>query len=109
LNPVDETSATLPKGWKSRLVNLPAGDTGGVSGLCLDPHDLAIAKYAACWEKDVVFTRELARRGIVSNDRLLTLVDETPVSEEIRQRIRAHIARDFVGILATGDRKRHTT
>jgi hypothetical protein len=94
-DPVDETTAILPKGWKSRLVNLPAGDTGGVAGLCLDPHDLAIAKYAAAREKDMVFTRELAGRGIVSKDRLLALLDQTPVSEEIRQRIRAHIAKDF--------------
>jgi hypothetical protein len=94
-DPVDETTATLPKGWKGRLVNLAAGDTGGVRGLCLDPHDLAIAKYAACREKDVVFTRELVSRRIVSQDRLLALLDLTPVSEEMRQRIRAHIARDF--------------
>ena len=92
---VDETTATLPRGWKGRLVNLPSGDTGGVVGLCLDPHDLAIAKYVACHEKDVVFTRELARRGIVSNDRLLALLEQTAVSEEIRKRIIAHIARDF--------------
>jgi hypothetical protein len=94
-DPVEETTAVLPKGWKSRLVNLPPGDTEGVSGLCLDPHDLAIAKYVAGREKDVLFTRELAGRGIVSNDRLLVLVEQTPVSEEIRRRIRAHIARDF--------------
>ncbi len=25
-DPVDETTATLPKGWKGRLVNLPAGE-----------------------------------------------------------------------------------
>src|SRR5262245_30819990 len=34
-DPVDETTATLPKGWKGRLVNLPSGNTGGISGLCL--------------------------------------------------------------------------
>jgi hypothetical protein len=92
---VDETTATLPKGWKSRLANLPAGDTDGVAGLCLDPHDLAIAKYVAGREKDKVFTRELASGGLVSNERLVGLLDQTPVSEETRQRIRAHIARDF--------------
>jgi hypothetical protein len=31
-DPVDETTAKLPKGWKSRLVALPDGDTGGVRG-----------------------------------------------------------------------------
>src|ERR1700722_19975618 len=94
-DPVDETTATLPKGWQSRLVNLPAGDTGGVAGLCLDPHDLAIAKYVARREKDMIFTRELAARGIVSHDRLLSLLDLTPVGEDTRDRIRTYIAKDF--------------
>jgi hypothetical protein len=94
-DPCDERTARLPKGWKGRLVNLPDGDTEGVRGLCLDPHDLAIAKYVARREKDVIFTRELAARGIVSQDRLLTLLGQTPVSDEIRERIRGHIAQDF--------------
>jgi hypothetical protein len=94
-DPVDETSATLPSGWKSRLVNLPPGDTEGVQGLCLEPHDLAIAKYVARREKDLAFTRELARRAIVDQHRLLALVDKTPVGEEVRERIRNDIARDF--------------
>ncbi len=94
-DPVDEKSASLPRGWKSRLVQLPPGDTDGVQGLCLDPHDLAIAKYVARREKDIAFNRELARRAIVGCDRLLELVDKTPVSEEVRERMRSDIARDF--------------
>ena len=94
-DPVDETTATLPKGWKGRLVNLPAGDTEGVRGLCLDPHDLAIAKYVARREKDLTFTRELARRGIVSQERLLSLLDQTSVGEDARDRIRTYITTDF--------------
>jgi hypothetical protein len=95
-DPVDEATATLPKGWKGRLVNLAAGDTEGVRGLCLDPHDLAIAKYVACREKDLAFTRELVARRLVDPDRLYMLLDETPVSREVRSRIRAQIARDLV-------------
>lgn len=94
-DPVDETAAILPKGWKGRLVNLPPGDTEGVTGLCLDPHDLAIAKYAARREKDRIFTRELARRNLVDRERLLELVDKTVVSDDVRKRIREDIARDF--------------
>src|ERR1700722_8731996 len=94
-DPVDDKTATLPKDWKGRLVNLPGGDTQGVEGLCLDPHDLAIAKYVARREKDVIFTRELAARGIVSRDRLLALLGQTAVSDEVRERIRGHIAHDF--------------
>src|SRR5690242_18804684 len=85
-DPVDETTAVLPKGWKGRLVNLPPGDTEGVRGLCLAPHDLAIAKYVAHREKDLAFNRELARRGIVQREQLLALLKQTPVSEDVRKR-----------------------
>src|SRR5919108_5906955 len=83
-DPVDETTATLPEGWKSRLVQLPPGDTEGVKGLCLEPHDLAIAKYVASREKDLIFTRELARRGITSEERLRALLEQTRVDEQVR-------------------------
>ncbi len=94
-DPVDLNAATLPKGWRGRLVNLPPGETEGVRALCLEPHDLAIAKYAAARAKDLVFTRELARRGLVSEERLLSLLEQTQIDEHARSRIRDQIARDF--------------
>ena len=92
---VEPATATLPEGWRARLVDLPPGDTEGVRGLCLDPHDLAIAKYAAFREKDLAFTRELALRGITSKDQLLSLLGHTKLSDDLRDRIRARIAADF--------------
>jgi hypothetical protein len=100
-DPVDHKTAILPKDWKARLVNLPSGDTEGVEGLCLDPHDLAIAKYVARREKDIIFTRELAARGIVSHDRLVALLEQTPVSAEARERIRTYVDRDFAAAKAS--------
>jgi hypothetical protein len=94
-DPVAEETATLPKGWRGRLVNLPPGDTKGVRGLCLDPHDLAIAKYVAHREKDIAFTRALAQRGIVEKQTLLALLDTTRISTEARARIRGFIESDF--------------
>src|ERR1700739_4545755 len=85
-DPVDAKAATLPEGWKNRLICLPPGNTEGVRGLCLEPHDLAIAKYVASREKDLVFTGELARRGIVSEERLVSLLERTPVEEHLRER-----------------------
>lgn len=82
-DPVDMKTAILPKGWQGRLVNLPPGDTGGVTGLCLEPHDLAISKYIARREKDIEFTRELARHRLVEMDKLLVrfgLVADCPHS-----------------------------
>jgi hypothetical protein len=69
------------------LVNLPPGDTQGVSGLCLDPHDLAIAKYVARREKNIVFTRALAARGMVKKPKLLELLAKTPIDAKSRERI----------------------
>jgi hypothetical protein len=94
-DPVDENTATLPKGWRGRLVNLPPGDTDGVTGLCLDPHDLAIAKYVAGREKDVAFNRELVARRIVSRERLLGLLALTGVDATKQEQIRAAIELDF--------------
>jgi hypothetical protein len=95
-DPVDETTAILPKGWKGRLVNLPPGDTEGVSGLCLDPHDLAIAKYVAGREKDIVFNREIVARGLVAQEQLLDLLNSTAIDDTVRERVRASIAKDFI-------------
>ena len=100
-DPIDEATATLSKGWKSRLVNLPAGDTGGVRGLCLEPHDLAIAKYVARRDKERVFTSELVRRRLVDREKLLALVEQTSLTPEEKERIRADIANDF----ATSDER----
>lgn len=94
-DPVEEGTATLPAGWRGRLVNLVPGDTGGVRGLCLDPHDLAISKYVARRQKDLAFNQQLARRGIVSRERLMALLAKTPVTRDVRDRMRRDIDADF--------------
>jgi hypothetical protein len=93
-DPVEEGTATLPEGWKGRLVNLAPGETEGVRGLCLDPHDLVISKYVARREKGLVFNRELFARGIVDRKRLLALLERTPADRAVRDRIATDI-RDF--------------
>lgn len=94
-DPVDERTSLLPRGWRLRLVALQPGDTEGVRGLCLDPHDLAIWKYVAGREKDFLFNRELIARGLLEKARLLKLLDDTPVDVSVRERIAAFIERDF--------------
>jgi hypothetical protein len=106
-DPVDAHTATLPNGWKDRLVSLSPGDTEGVQGLCLDPNDLAISKYVAGREKDLIFTRELAARGLSSLARLLALLEGTPVDVQARARIRGLINADFRGIEARSDTPVH--
>jgi hypothetical protein len=94
-DPVDERTAVLPRGWRGRLVNLPPGDTDGVRGLCLDPHDLVIAKYVAGRSKDLLLIRALIQRGLLSKERLLGLLSKTPVDESTRERLGTAIERDF--------------
>ena len=94
-DPVDEGTAVLPAGWRGRLVNLPPGETDGVRGLCLDPHDLVLSKYVARREKDLAFNQGLVTRGIVKRETLLALLAKTPVASSVRERIRADIERDF--------------
>jgi hypothetical protein len=44
---VGSSTAVLPRGWEQRLVRVKNANTGGVEGLCLEVHDLAISKYVA--------------------------------------------------------------
>lgn len=92
---VGERTATLPAGWQSRLVRIATANTGGVSGLCLEVNDLAISKYVAGREKDLEFTRELARRAMTDSRELSARVDQTELPAEVRERVRARIRRDF--------------
>jgi hypothetical protein len=43
----------------------------------------------------MVFTRELAARGIVQKPQLLALLAKTPIDADARERIRGYIEKDF--------------
>lgn len=93
---VGERTAVLPKGWRQRLVRIENANTRGVAGLCLEVHDLAVAKHVAGREKDLEFTRELARHGMTDCKTLLARLKVTEVSAEVRKIIEARIRRDAV-------------
>lgn len=92
---VSESTAVLPAGWKRRLVRVSNPNTGGIEGLCLDVHDLAISKYAAGREKDLEFTRELARHGMTRRATLRARAADTRLETARRRLVQARIARDF--------------
>ncbi len=46
-------TAVLPKDWGARLIPFKNVNTNGVTGLCLERHDLCVAKLAAFREKDL--------------------------------------------------------
>lgn len=65
---VVESTATLPDGWRDRLVPFSTPATEGVTARCLEPHDLWISKAVAYRPKDRDFCRALVRTGIVERD-----------------------------------------
>jgi len=82
---VGQHTARLPDGWQDRLVALSNENTNGVTGWCLEPHDLCVSKLLAGRPKDHEFCRALIRAGIVEpvtlTDRL-ALTDATPAETE---------------------------
>jgi hypothetical protein len=82
VDPVDSRTAVLPKEWKSRLVNVSSPSTKGVTGLCLDPHDLFISKVAAWRDKDIAFVNAMIEHRMVDRDRLLALAGKVPNPED---------------------------
>ncbi len=92
---VGETTATLPKGWRERLVRVANANTGGSAGLCLEVHDLAISKYAAGREKDLSFTAALARHRMTRKETLVERAAQTKLAPALRKLVLGRIGRDF--------------
>ena len=76
---VGEETATLPAGWKERLVGISNPNTRGATGWCLEPHDLVVSKLVAGREKDLLFAAEAVRHGLVSPDVLAARLRVTPL------------------------------
>jgi hypothetical protein len=92
---VSAGTATLPGGWRRRLVSVKNPNTGGIEGLCLEVHDLAISKYVAGREKDLAFTRTLARHGLTHRGTLLDRAARMKLEPALLKLVRGRIGRDF--------------
>ena len=91
---VDAETAILPEGWRDRLIPICNENTRGVTGWCLDVHDLAISKLAAGRSKDLLFVRCLATHKMIDpsilNDRLNQLsVSNSEMLTLYRGRVKA--------------------
>lgn len=79
---VDETTCKLPLGWQERLIEISSPNTRNVRGLCLEIHDLLIAKWAAYRQKDIEFCTAAVQLGLVQKEVLLLRLQQTPLSIE---------------------------
>jgi hypothetical protein len=76
-------------------VRLKNANTGGIEGLCLEVHDLAISKYIAGRAKDLAFTRVLAEHRLTRRATLLARLADTRVDATRRKLAASRITRDF--------------
>lgn len=93
---VGEETAYLPQGWKERLVIISNENTRGAQGLCLEIHDLLVAKAIAGREKDLDFLSDAAKYHMADREilfrRLATVV---AVDAAVQQNAQTAIARTF--------------
>lgn len=88
---VGSRTARLPTGWEDRLVLLHTPATGGVTGLCLEPHDLCVAKLLAGRPKDVAYVAALLEGEFVERAVLQLRLDRTDATAEEHTRAAAAV------------------
>ena len=92
---VEEVTAVLPAGWKTRLIEVRGPGTRGVRGLCLEIHDLVISKYVANRPKDKRFIEAAIRHNLVDRAELERRLEKTSIDGSRGAGILTSIKRNF--------------
>ena len=87
----DETTSVLPNGWKDRLIVIDNPNTNGIRGLCLEPHDMAIAKLVAGRDKDLNVCSVLFRHGMLNKQTLIARLDITEMNSSVYAHVKNNI------------------
>jgi hypothetical protein len=94
---VGEKTAILPLDWESRLVPVNNENTNGITGYCLEVHDLAISKIIAGRTKDLKFVQELIGHKMIQRKTILERLKNVDIPESelsfMRKRTRLLFAR----------------
>ncbi len=103
---VGPETVVAPAGWEERLVRVdipprPGQSTGPVA-LCLEVHDLILAKCVAGRERDWKFAEDAVAAGLVGVEELLRRVGDLPEDRADR----AQVGKMLEGIAARVDRTR---
>jgi uncharacterized nucleotidyltransferase DUF6036 len=101
--------ATLPDGWMERLVPFRTKNTAGVTGWCLEIHDLVVSKLAAGREKDLKYINALLSRALVRPLTLKKRIEAVPVTTEhialLQLRLKKLLGRKVVSRQRTSSRQ----
>lgn len=77
-------TAVLPRGWQERLVRYQSAAMGDVTALCLELHDLWLAKAVAGRPKDRAFCATLLDRQLVQRNVLISRLQDMPALDTQR-------------------------
>jgi len=90
-----ETANNLPAGWDTRLIPVNNMNTGGVTGWCVEIHDLIAGKYVSAREKDLQFIRLAMTAGMVKQDILMERVRALRLDRSEKEQISQRAMEDF--------------
>lgn len=71
--------AAFPEGWMDRLIPFRTKRTGGVTGWCVELHDVAASKLAAGREKDLTYIKALLAARLVKARVLQERIHTLPI------------------------------
>lgn len=72
--------AAFPEGWTERLIPFRTRRTGGVTGWCVELHDVAASKLAAGREKDLNYVAALLKAGLIKSKILKSRIATLPIT-----------------------------
>ena len=90
-----ETASNLPVGWDKRLIPIRSDNTGGVTGWCLDIHDLIAGKYVSARDKDLEFVRTAIKQGLVKEHILRERIEMLNIDASQKAGILDRLTSDF--------------
>jgi hypothetical protein len=85
---VSVSTATLPDGWRDRLVLIESQSTQPGRGYALDPYDCVVSKLVAGREKDHAFANALIEAALIDPAVVATRIERLSVDPRVMQRIR---------------------
>jgi hypothetical protein len=84
---VEEGLCRFPERWRERLLPVETPATNGVTGLCVEPHDLCASKLLAGRDKDLKYVASLLRSGHVKVEVLIERLQTTDATADEFERV----------------------
>ena len=92
---VDLSTSKLPQGWENRLIEVCNENTKGVSGMCLEIHDLIVSKLYANRGKDMSFFKAAVNLSLLSKETLFNRLKKVSISDSRKNKIENYIKKEF--------------